>query len=64
MFYEHKEETINHCLLDVPAQSIFHLAKFNLKLVNGKPSGSFQYMYGRIEGFVGMLKDVRIYRWM
>jgi hypothetical protein len=64
MFYENKEETFNHCLLDVPAQSIFHLGKFNLKLVYGKPNGSFQYMYGQIEGFVGTRKDVRICRWM
>jgi len=64
MFYEHKEEIINHCLLDVPAQQIFHLAKFNLKLVCGKPNGSFQYMHGRTEGFVCRLKDVLICRWM
>jgi hypothetical protein len=64
MFYEHNEEVINYCLLDVPAQSIFHLAKFNLKLAYGKPNGSFQYMYARTEGFVGTLKDIRICRWM
>ena len=59
-----KKKTFNLCLLEAPAQSIFHLRKFNLKLVYGEPNGSFQCMYGRIEGFVGTLKDEQICRWM